>query len=1011
MTDLKKSGRFLACALASCLIVDSSMTSFAENLSRQKNAVHLTDSTQAVKRSSSALRTASSSSAKKPESEKKNEAENEDISLIGTRSSEEDIEVTPVVTDSNYKFTVRDSPDGSEIWIDVTDWYTSANVTYNSTSFKHKECSSAFMLLFNDQKINSIGSTKFKGKYSYFSSSGNSEVSGSFKRTVNLSMGSTTVSGKKNSAELSSRDGGNFTLYHMYMAGSGMYNVAFVDCPGDYWDGNHQNTIEHPRTNDSCTFYAGPADVSNSSQITLKWTVTPISDDDLTNEKPLTRNCFRIKIAKKQFTDKGIRLTGIKPISFFGKDPEVIPVENNTILKDVSYSVKGVSSAQNATVLYKETKKAKDGKEVTETPRAITGYTTPAQLKFNAKEGYEAIFKYTPISYSISYSGLEEISGDNPNPASYTVEDDIILEAVSRNDGFNFTGWYDDKNSRVLKISKGSTGNKKLTARWSADIKDNNDGTYTYNSGSNKGKRFTYGADGEAGTDDDHEVSIGDDGAWGSSDDCFVLNTDGNHKVFKGKDNRFLTPESDSDDFYDNSRYTKDTYVKPGKNKYFEMDEKAPLKSDKDDELWWNGPDHVTGSDDDMIIKDFKHNSSGNLYVSAGSYIEYEDESILKPGKDLIFGTEDDLHIKFDESDDPYIENDSGTVTRPGADDEFLTEDDEVFLPGKDGIPGTEDDIKVYPGEDEIFGTEDDYYINDDGNKVFPGEDNKFGSDDDLMQKGEDIFKPGEDGIFGTEDDEKVEKPDPAPPSEEEEPEKNEGSDGGNSGGNSDNSGNSESNGSGDDNNSGNGDNGSGSGSSGGGSSSGSGHGSGGSGHSSGGSSGGSGGPNMSDNSYVDSGPGATSGADANTGAASGNEPNSGTEISKSEAQSEYKSETQSGTTQLSGTETSKSDSLSTSDKGNKSEWKGFSSDEVIEKVFSGKNSEKAGKAGSKAAADSKEKNPASESALPSIPKTGDESSSALIFALMTILSIAIMLLLYLKLFGERLIIKTLRKN
>ena len=154
-----------------------------------------------------------------------------------------------------------------------------------------------------------------------------------------------------------------------------------------------------------------------------------------------------------------------------------------------------------------------------------------------------------------------------------------------------------------------------------------------------------------------------------------------------------MTPESDSDDFYDNSRYTKDTYVKPGKNKYFEMDEKAPLKSDKDDELWWNGPDHVTGSDDDMIIKDFKHNSSGNLYVSAGSYIEYEDESILKPGKDLIFGTEDDLHIKFDESDDPYIENDSGTVTRPGADDEFLTEDDEVFLPGKDGIPGTEDDI------------------------------------------------------------------------------------------------------------------------------------------------------------------------------------------------------------------------------------------------------------------------------------------------------------------------------
>ena len=925
------------------------------------------------------------------------------------RSSEEEIELSPTVTDPNYKFILRDSPDGSEIWIDVTDWYTSADISYNSTSYRHKECSSAFMLLFNDQKIKSIGKTIFKGKYSYYSSTGNSEVTGQFKRTVNFNMGSSSTSGKKNTAELYSRDGGNFTLYHMYMVGSGMYNVAFVDCPGDYWDGNHQKTVEHPRTSDSCTFYAGPADTSEAEKYTLKWTVDPIADDDLTNERPMTRNCFRIKIAKKQLTDSGLRLTGIKPISFFGDDGEVIEIENNSVVKEVIYTVKAVSASSAAPVLYTSSKKAKEGTEITETPRAVTGYNTPSALKFKASEGYTALFKYTPVEYRINYSGIEEISSGNPNPQSYTVEDEIKLLPVTRDDGFNFTGWYDEKNVRVIKLSKGSTGEKNLTAHWSADIKDNDDGSYTFNSGRYKGRRFTYGADGIAGSDDDHEVAIGADGAWGTEDDCYILNTDGRHAVFKGRDNRFVTPESDADDYYDNSRYSPFTYVKPGKNKYFQMDEKAPEKAEKDDELWWSGPDGVIGSDDDMIIKDHKINTEGNLYVSAGSHIDYDDKSSLKPGRDLIFGTEDDLLIKKDVNGDPYIENDTGTISRPGSDGEFGTEDDEIFYPGKDRIPGTEDDSKVYPGDDGKYGTDDDYYIDEGGNKVYPGDDNVFGSEDDLMQKGDELISPGPDKEFGTEDDIKIEKPEDKEelPSDDEE----------NSLGNESGENNTENPGDGTG-NSGEGSQGSGpsdsdpedpedagsdskgdasSGSSG---SSGSHSG----GHSGAGSSGSR--PHTGNNTYVDSGPGAQSPESASdTGIVNDSLSDSSETVSDGESGKNVNTEASAAESgenilSVSGSDIEAVDPENTSDisvsKGlkNPGSKTGFSSEDVIEKVFDRDIREKEKKKVSEENKDDSEK-------LPSIPKTGDSREIVAVFSLFLFLSSFTCVLICLKFFHK----------
>ena len=69
--------------------------------------------------------------------------------------------------------------------------------------------------------------------------------------------------------------------------------------------------------------------------------------------------------------------------------------------------------------------------------------------------------------YTITYNDVE--SGlTNPNPTTYTIEDEITLVEIERN-GYDF-GWYTAPNgsgTRVMTIPKGSTGAKNLWAHWS----------------------------------------------------------------------------------------------------------------------------------------------------------------------------------------------------------------------------------------------------------------------------------------------------------------------------------------------------------------------------------------------------------------------------------------------------------------------------------------------------------------------------------------------------------------
>ena len=99
-----------------------------------------------------------------------------------------------------------------------------------------------------------------------------------------------------------------------------------------------------------------------------------------------------------------------------------------------------------------------------------------------------------PAVYSISY---ELNGGINPadSPAGYTADSAAILLPVPTKSGYVFRGWYEKSDftgSKIEKIKKGSSGNKKFYAKWTAGsykvIFDANGGM-----GSMSAQDFVYG--------------------------------------------------------------------------------------------------------------------------------------------------------------------------------------------------------------------------------------------------------------------------------------------------------------------------------------------------------------------------------------------------------------------------------------------------------------------------------------------------------------------------------------
>ena len=82
---------------------------------------------------------------------------------------------------------------------------------------------------------------------------------------------------------------------------------------------------------------------------------------------------------------------------------------------------------------------------------------------WNVAENTAVVAVWEVIEYSVSYENLKGAA--NPNVVKYTVEDEITFAAVSK-DGYTFVEWLDEGGSAIEGISKGSIGNRVISAVW-----------------------------------------------------------------------------------------------------------------------------------------------------------------------------------------------------------------------------------------------------------------------------------------------------------------------------------------------------------------------------------------------------------------------------------------------------------------------------------------------------------------------------------------------------------------
>jgi uncharacterized repeat protein (TIGR02543 family) len=78
--------------------------------------------------------------------------------------------------------------------------------------------------------------------------------------------------------------------------------------------------------------------------------------------------------------------------------------------------------------------------------------------------------QWTANEYSITYN-LDNGTNHEDNPTNYTIETETITLKAATKTGYTFDGWYDAamEGNKVETIAKGTTGEKTLYARWSAN--------------------------------------------------------------------------------------------------------------------------------------------------------------------------------------------------------------------------------------------------------------------------------------------------------------------------------------------------------------------------------------------------------------------------------------------------------------------------------------------------------------------------------------------------------------
>ena len=100
-----------------------------------------------------------------------------------------------------------------------------------------------------------------------------------------------------------------------------------------------------------------------------------------------------------------------------------------------------------------------------------TNYTEGDIFPFGG--GVTLYAKWAPITYTISYDGVDGATFASPNPTSYTADDDDFTLSNPTKNGYIFAGWTGsngDTPQTSVTITKGSTGNRSYTANWQLPI-------------------------------------------------------------------------------------------------------------------------------------------------------------------------------------------------------------------------------------------------------------------------------------------------------------------------------------------------------------------------------------------------------------------------------------------------------------------------------------------------------------------------------------------------------------
>jgi len=90
----------------------------------------------------------------------------------------------------------------------------------------------------------------------------------------------------------------------------------------------------------------------------------------------------------------------------------------------------------------------------------FVGWSGDVTASVTGDRTFEA--EYSTIPYSIIYTELKDTA--NPNPTTYTVEDEVVFAVLPDVEGWRFTGW------QPASIEKGTIGSMTVTAQWERTV-------------------------------------------------------------------------------------------------------------------------------------------------------------------------------------------------------------------------------------------------------------------------------------------------------------------------------------------------------------------------------------------------------------------------------------------------------------------------------------------------------------------------------------------------------------